>query len=97
MFEVNDNSGDVLGLRIQKSARSGSQQMTMSRHQSAGVCRNRSSCRIRSSRSKHRKVAWDTGEDAALHCPGFDTSPKSTSESAGTRNKSLQCNREVLR
>ena len=76
VFEVNNDSGDVLGASVQQSARSGRQQVTMSRHQSAGVCSNRSSCRIRSSRSKHRKVAWDIGEDAALRCLGFDTSPK---------------------
>ena len=52
------------------------------------VCSQQESagCRIRSGRSKHREVAWDTGEDAALHWLGFDTSPKSTSESAGREN-----------
>ena len=61
MFRVNDNS--ISGTSVQEPARSGRQQVTMFRHQSAGVCSNRSSCSIR---SKHREVVWDTGEDAAL-------------------------------
>ena len=43
----------------------------MSRHQSAETCSNRSSCRIRSSRSKHRAIARDAKEDVALHCLRF--------------------------
>ena len=53
---------------VQQSARSGRQQVTMSRHQSAEICSNRSSCRIRSSRSKHREIARDAKEDVALFC-----------------------------
>ena len=54
---------------VQQSARSGRQQVTMSRHRSAEICSNRSSCRIRSSRSKHLEIARDAKEDAAPHCP----------------------------
>ena len=55
----------------------------MSRHQPAEICSNRSSCRIRSSRSKHREI-----EDVALHYQSFDTSPKLTSESSDRENTS---------
>ena len=64
-------------------SRSGRQQVTVSRHhQSAEICSNRSSCRIRSSRSKHREIARDAKEDVALHDLSFDTSPKLTLESS---------------
>ena len=58
----------------------------MSRHQPAEVCSNRSSCRNRSSRSKHREIARDAKEDVALHYLSFDTSPKLTSESPDREN-----------
>ena len=48
----------------------------MSRHQPTEICSNRSSCRIRSSRSKHREIARDAKEDVALHYLSFETSPK---------------------
>ena len=74
------------GTSVQQSARSGMQQVTMSRHQPPEICSNGSSCRIRSSRSKRREIARDAKEDVALHYLSFDTSPKLTSESSDREN-----------
>ena len=46
----------------------------------------RSSCRIRSSRSKHPEIDRDAKEDVALHYLSCDTSPKLTSEVSDREN-----------
>ena len=62
LFRVNDNSDDVLGHRFSSQLAAAGRQVTMSRHQSAEICSNRSSCRIRSSRNKHREIVRDAKE-----------------------------------
>ena len=68
MLSASVKSWRFSGTSVQQSAHSGRQQVTMSRHQSVEICSNRSSCRIRGSRSKHREIVRDAKEDAALHC-----------------------------
>ena len=58
----------------------------MSRHQPTEICTNKSSCTIRTSRSKHREIARDAKEDVVLHYLSFDTSSKLTSESSVKEN-----------
>ena len=79
MFRVSDNSDDVL-TSVQQSARSGRQQVTMSRHQSAETCSNRSSCKIRSSRSKASigKLLEMPKKTLRYIVSGYDTILKST-------------------